>query len=100
MSESRLSRRSFLHASAVGTAGLLAPAWLPGANAHAAPAGVLDHLGVALYTVRDQMKAHAAKTLEGIAGLGYKYVESRLLPSPWPAAAAARLQHASAHAPD
>jgi sugar phosphate isomerase/epimerase len=99
MSKSPVSRRSFLQASAVGTAGFLTPAWLSGTNAHAAPAGVLDHLGVALYTVRDQLKADPAKTLKAIAGLGYKYVESGLLPSLGPAAAAAGLKQASAYAP-
>lgn len=99
MSEGRVSRRSFLQASAVGTAGLLAPSWLPGASAHAATAGVLDHLGVALFTVREQMKADPAGTLKAIAGLGYKYVESGLLPSLGPAAAAAGLKQASAYAP-
>lgn len=99
MSESRVSRRSFLQASAAGTAGLLAPAWLPGATAHAAAPGVLDHLGVALYTVRDQMKADPAGTLKAIASLGYKYVESGLLPSLAPALATAGLKQASAYAP-
>jgi sugar phosphate isomerase/epimerase len=99
MSDSRVSRRSFLQASAAGTAGLLAPAWLPGATAHAATPGVLDHLGVALYTVRDQMKADPAGTLKAIAGLGYKYVESSLLPSLAPALATAGLKQASAYAP-
>jgi sugar phosphate isomerase/epimerase len=99
MLESRVSRRSFLQASAAGTAGLLAPAWLPGATAHAATPGVLDHLGVALYTVRDQMKADPAGTLKAIAGLGYKYVESGLLPSLAPALATAGLKQASAYAP-
>jgi hypothetical protein len=99
MSESRVSRRSFLQASAAGTAGLLAHARLPGATAHAAAPGVLDHLGVALYTVHDQMKADPAGTLKAIAGLGYKYVESGLLPSLAPALATAGLKQASAYAP-
>jgi sugar phosphate isomerase/epimerase len=60
---------------------------------------VLDHLGVALFTVREQMKADPAGTLKAIAGLGYKYVESGLLPSLGPAAAAAGLKQASAYAP-
>ena len=48
MLESLVSRRSFLQASAAGTAGLLAPAWLPGATAHAASPALLDHLGTCL----------------------------------------------------
>jgi sugar phosphate isomerase/epimerase len=100
MSESQVSRRSFLQASAVGTAGLLAPAWLPSTEAGAAaPGGVLDHVGVALYTVREQMKTDPAGTLKAIAGLGYKYVESGLVPSLGPAVAAAGLKQKSAYAP-
>jgi len=96
---SALSRRSFLKASAVGGAGLVAPAWLRGSDAGAAPAGVLDRLGVALYTVRDQMKADAAGTLKAIADLGYRYVESSLRPSLDPLVKAAGLKQASAYAP-
>jgi sugar phosphate isomerase/epimerase len=100
VSKSQVSRRSFLQASAVGSAGLMAPAWLAGTEARSsAPAGVLDHLGVALYTVREQMKAEPAGTLKAIAGLGYKYVESGLLPSLGRAAAAAGLKQTSAYAP-
>jgi len=93
------SRRSFLKSSAVGAGGLLAPAWLRGSVAGAAPAGVLEHLGVALYTVRDQMKADPAGTLKAIAGLGYRYVESALQPSLDAAVKAAGLKQASAYAP-
>jgi len=67
--------------------------------AHAAGADVLEHLGVALYTVRDQMKADAPGTLKAIAGLGYRYVESGLLPPLGPALKAAGLKQASAYAP-
>jgi sugar phosphate isomerase/epimerase len=93
------SRRSFLKSSAVGAAGLVMPAWLPGNAAGAALAGVLEHLGVALYTVRDQMKADPAGTLKAIAGLGYRYVESGLQPSLDAAVKAAGLKQASAYAP-
>src|SRR6266581_668097 len=88
MPQSRVSRRSFLTSSAVGTGGLLAPAWLGGMAAHAAEAGILERLGVALFTVRDQMKADTNGTLKAIADLGYRYVESALLPSLGPAAKA------------
>jgi sugar phosphate isomerase/epimerase len=60
---------------------------------------MLDHLGVALYTVRDQMTADPAGTLKAIAGLGYKYIESGLLPSLGAPATAAGLKQASAYAP-
>ncbi len=99
MPQSRVSRRSFLTSSAVGTGGLLAPAWLGGMAAHAAEAGILERLGVALFTVRDQMKADTNGTLKAIADLGYRYVESALLPSLGPAAKAAGLKQASAYAP-
>jgi len=96
---SRFTRRSFLTSSAVGTAGLLAPAWLGRMAAHAAEAGLLDRLGVALYTVRDQMKADTAGTLKAIADLGYRYIESGLEPSLGPAVKAAGLKQASVYAP-
>jgi sugar phosphate isomerase/epimerase len=99
MPDTRFSRRSFLKSSAVGTAGLVAPSLLHASAAHAAEAGVLEHLGVALYTVRDQMKADATGTLKAIADLGYRYVESGLLPSLGPALRAAGLKQASAYAP-
>ena len=98
MPDKLLSRRSFLKSSAAGTAALSAPGWLR-ASADAPGTGVLDHLGVALYTVREQMKADAAGTLKAIAELGYKYVESGLLPSLGAAVKAAGLKQASAYAP-
>jgi sugar phosphate isomerase/epimerase len=99
MADSHFSRRSFLKSSAVGTAGLMAPALTPAPGAEAAQTDILDHLGVALYTVRDQMKTDAAGTLKAIADLGYRYVESALLPSLGPALKAAGLKQASAYAP-
>jgi len=77
----------------------MAPDLLRPSAAHAAEADVLEHLGVALYTVRDQMKADAAGTLKAIADLGYRYVESGLLPPLGPALKAAGLKQASAYAP-
>jgi sugar phosphate isomerase/epimerase len=94
-----LSRRSFLKSSAVATAGLMTPGLLRASAVRAAEAGLLDHLGVALYTVRDQMQADAAGTLKAIAGLGYRYVETGLLPALGPALKAAGLKQASAYAP-
>jgi sugar phosphate isomerase/epimerase len=67
--------------------------------AQAAEAEVLEHLGVALYTVRDQLKADAAGTLKAIADLGYRYVETGLLPSLGPLLKAVGLKQASAYAP-
>src|SRR6185295_16728699 len=99
MAGSDFSRRSFLKSSAVGTAGLMAPALFGAGQAHAAEGHVLDHLGLALYTVRDQMKADAAGTLKAIAGLGYKYIETGLLPALGPARKASGLKQASAYAP-
>jgi len=93
------ARRFFLKSSAVGLAAGLVPEWLRARAAEAASAGVLDRLGVALYTVRDQMQADAAGTLKAIAGLGYRYVESGLRPSLDAAAKAAGLRQASAYAP-
>src|SRR5439155_15215339 len=90
----------FLKSSAVvGTAGLMAPALLRSSPAVAAESGVLEHLGVALYTVRDQMKADTPGTLKAIADLGYRYVETGLLPALGPALKAAGLKQASAYAP-
>ena len=98
MAGSDFSRRSFLKSSAVGTAGLMAPALFGAGDAHAA-GQVIDHLGVALYTVRDQMKDDAAGTLKAIAGLGYRYIETGLLPALGPALKASGLKQASAYAP-
>ena len=80
-------------------AALATPAWLRNAPVEAAPPGVLDRLGVALYTVRDQMKADPTGTLKAIADLGYRYVESGLRPSLDAAVKAAGLKQASAYAP-
>src|SRR5688572_9597156 len=99
MPRTRFSRRSFLKSSAVGTAGLLAPALLRPSAAQSAEADILERLGVALYTVRDQMQADPVGTLKAIADLGYRYVESALLPSLGTALKAAGLKQASAYAP-
>ena len=72
------ARRTFLKSAAAGMAAITAPSWLRARAAEAAEAGVLDRLGVALYTVRDQMRADAPGTLEAIASLGYRCVEGGL----------------------
>jgi sugar phosphate isomerase/epimerase len=99
MPKAPLTRRSFLKSSALGTAGLMTPGLLRSAAVEAAVPGVLDHLGVALYTVRDQMQADAAGTLKAIANLGYHYVETGLLPALGAALKGAGLKQASAYAP-
>jgi sugar phosphate isomerase/epimerase len=100
MTKHGTSRRDFLKSSAAGVAAAgVGAAWPDARAAEAATAGVLDRLGVALYTVRDQMKADAAGTLKAIAGLGYRYIESGLRPSLDTAARAAGLKQASAYAP-
>src|SRR5258708_11777705 len=96
MSDHDPARRFFLKSSAVGLAAGLAPEWLRARAAEAASAGVLDRLGVALYTVRDQMQADAAGTLKAIAGLGYRYIESGLRPPLHAAPQAAPLRQARA----
>ena len=93
------SRRSFLTSTAAGTLATLASLGLRRAAADPATAGILDRLGVALYTVRDQMKADAAGTLKAIADLGYRYAEGYLHPSIAPVARAVGLEQASAYAP-
>ena len=93
------SRRSFLKSSAVATAGLMTPGLLRSSAVQAAESGILDRLGVALYTVRDQMQADTVGTLKAIAALGYRYVETGLLPALGPALKAAGLKQASAYAP-
>jgi sugar phosphate isomerase/epimerase len=92
-------RRVFLKSSMAGLAVTAARPWLQTPVAEAASSGILDRLGVALYTVRDQMQSDAAGTLKAIAGLGYRYIESSLQPSLDAAARAAGLRQASAYAP-
>ena len=99
MADHAPARRVFLKSSMAGLAAGLAHPWLDAQVAAATPAGILDRLGVALYTVRDQMQADTAGTLKAIGGLGYRYVESGLRPSLDAAAKAAGLKQASAYAP-
>jgi len=99
MAHDRLTRRSFLKSSAVGTAGVVAPSLFQAGAAEAAASFVLDHLGVALYTVRDQLKTDAEGTLKAIAALGYKYIETGLVPGLGAPLKASGLKQASAYAP-
>jgi sugar phosphate isomerase/epimerase len=89
------TRRSFLKTSLVGACGAAMSSSLTFAQNGGT---MLDHTGVALYTVRDLMKDPAA-TLKAIADLGYKYVEGGLLPAMGDAYKAAGLKQASAYAP-
>jgi sugar phosphate isomerase/epimerase len=90
------TRRSFLKTSLVGACGAaVSSSW---AMAQGTGGTILDHTGVALYTVRDMMK-DPATTLKAIADLGYKYVEGSLLPAMGPAIKAAGLKQTSAYAP-
>jgi len=99
MNQHAPGRRVFLKSSIAGVAAAVAQPWLQTRAAEAASASVLDRLGVALYTVRDQMQSDAAGTLKAISGLGYRYIESSLQPSLDAAAKAAGLRQASAYAP-
>jgi sugar phosphate isomerase/epimerase len=78
---------------------MMIPGWLQATAVRANAGGLLDHLGVALYTVRDQMKADPAGTLKAIANLGYRYVEGALRPDLDSSVRAAGLDQVSAYAP-
>jgi len=64
------SRRTFLKNSALAAA---AASFLPGVNLAAPTRKKI--LGIQLYSVRDDMKADPAGTLQKLAAMGYKYVE-------------------------
>jgi sugar phosphate isomerase/epimerase len=64
------TRRTFIKSSALTLAGAaLLPKTFFGANAD------MSIVGVQLYSVRDDMKAAPLQTLQGLAKMGYKYVE-------------------------
>jgi len=65
------SRRTFLKNSALAAA---AAGLMPG-DIFAAPSWKKNILGIQLYTIRDDMKADPAGTLQKLAAMGYKYVE-------------------------
>jgi len=69
-----VSRRRFMHAA--GTAALAASRHA-GANEEESRVddGLLSRVGAALYTVRDSLGTQPRETLEGIARIGYRYVE-------------------------
>jgi sugar phosphate isomerase/epimerase len=90
-------RRSFLKTSLASACGVAASRWAF-AQGGSAGSSILDRTGVALYTVREQMKDPAA-TFKAIADLGYRYVEGGLFPSLAPAIKAAGLKQMSAYAP-
>ncbi len=67
----KLTRRYFLKNSSLALGGsLMLPNYFTGSN------GASKHLlGVQLYSVRDDMKKNALKTLQQVAAIGYKHVE-------------------------
>jgi len=65
------SRRTFLKNSALAAA---AAGLMPG-DIFAAPSWKKNILGIQLYTIRDDMKADPAGTLQKLAAMGYRYVE-------------------------
>jgi len=96
------TRRSFLKTSIAGACSMAGSNLLRAAEAGAggkALPGLLDRCGVALYTVRDQMKANPAETLKAIAAMGYRYVEYGLRPSFDAALETASLKQKSAYLP-
>ena len=66
-----MDRRKFLGT----TLGAVTAATLFSRDARAAAGRKIDHLGVQLYTVRNQMKEDFEGTLAKVAGVGYKEVE-------------------------
>jgi len=66
-----MNRRSFLETATTVTAATL----LANKLGWAAAAHKIDHLGVQLYTVRDELKADFEGTLAKVAAIGYKEVE-------------------------
>lgn len=66
-----MNRRTFLATTAAATAATL----LKTRMSWAAAEHKIDHLGVQLYTVRDQMKQDFDGTLAKVAAIGYKEVE-------------------------
>ena len=78
-----LNRREFLRVTGVGLGGLAVAGCVtrtrtPQAGtpqAHADASARRAHIGVQLYTVRDQIKADMPGTLAALAGIGYREVE-------------------------
>jgi sugar phosphate isomerase/epimerase len=78
-----LNRRDFLRQSSGAAGGALlgamvlpnAAVWNSAAESRITSTESLEKIGVQLYTVRDQMRANVAQTLEQVAKIGYKEVE-------------------------
>lgn len=70
-----LSRRRFLHQTAVASVSL--PFIIHGKSFHFQNQNnkYIDDLGLSLYTVRNQLMANPMKTLETVRDLGYKQIE-------------------------
>jgi sugar phosphate isomerase/epimerase len=71
-----MDRRTFLGTLASAGVGGLALAGCARPLPAGVPAGRLDRIGVQLYTVRDRMQQDVPGTLQQIAGLGYREVET------------------------
>jgi sugar phosphate isomerase/epimerase len=69
-----MDRRAFLGALAAAGAGSVALSAC--ATAGAAQGGRLDRVGVQLYTVRDRMQQNVPQTLQQVAAIGYREVET------------------------
>ncbi|HYC71504.1 MAG TPA: sugar phosphate isomerase/epimerase [Opitutaceae bacterium] len=74
-SGSSLSRRTFLAASGLGAAALLAPRLGRAAVPAAAPAPKRLPLGIELYAVRKELQRDLPATLREVARIGYEVVE-------------------------
>jgi sugar phosphate isomerase/epimerase len=71
-----MDRRTFLGTLASAGVGGLALAGCARPLPAGVPAGRLERIGVQLYTVRDRMQQDVPGTLQQIAGLGYREVET------------------------
>jgi sugar phosphate isomerase/epimerase len=90
------SRRTFVKAATAGAGALVLAR--PGHAADEAAGDVLSHVGVALYTVRDQLQTKPKETLKAIADMGYRYIEGGN-PEVWKAAKEVGLKQVSDYAP-
>jgi sugar phosphate isomerase/epimerase len=94
-----VSRRSFLRAAGAGAGVVALPRLGHGAGNDAANGEILSRLGVALYTVREPLKAKPKETLKAIADIGYRYIEGGN-PEVWKAAKEVGLKQVSDYAPN
>ncbi|MEZ4940102.1 MAG: sugar phosphate isomerase/epimerase [Saprospiraceae bacterium] len=72
MMQKKLSRRHFLKSTALATAGFYAM----GSKACSPRSSAPEHLGIQLYSLRDDMKKAPANTLKAVAEMGYREVEA------------------------